>query len=99
MDPQALMNRLQITEHTAGSIDWGSPCRNLGGRERQNVGPTSTLEQLSAKRVTPGHLGTRVWPIGSKGRVVLDWARAMARWLQAIPPTPETQECGSEAVP
>lgn len=93
------MNRLQITEHTAGSIDWDSPCRNLGGIERQNVGPTSTLEQLSAKRVTPGHLGTRVGPIGSKGRVVLDWAQAMARWLQAIPPTPETQKCGSEAVP
>lgn len=99
MDPQAFINRLQITEHTAGSIDWGSPCKNLGGRERQNVGPTSTLEQLSAKRATPGHLGTRVGPIGSKGGVVLDWARAMARWLQAIPPTSETQECGSEAVP
>lgn len=41
MDPQAFINRLQITEHTAGSIDWGSPCKNLGGRE-----PPPVLEHM-----------------------------------------------------
>lgn len=43
------MNHLQIAEHTASSVDWGSPCRNLGGRERQNVGPTEHFGAVACK--------------------------------------------------
>lgn len=93
MDPQALMNPLQIAEHTAGS------CRNLDGRERQNVGPIEHFEVFVCKESdtrSPWNQSRANW---HKGRVVLDRSQAMVRWLQAIPPSPETQECGSVAVP